>query len=103
MELVHSDVCGHMRTKSLGKSMYFITFIDDYSRRISIYFMKKESLALEKFKAFKAFAEKQTGDSIKCLRTDNGTEYMNSNFEEFYSRMELITSRLHHAHHNRMA
>ena len=31
LQLVHSDICGPMQTKSLGKSSYFITFIDDYS------------------------------------------------------------------------
>ena len=52
LELVHSDLCGPMRTASLSKAVYFITFIDDYSRRIFVYFMQKKSEALDKFKAF---------------------------------------------------
>ena len=31
-ETVHSDVCGPMNVKSFGKSQYFVTFIDEYSR-----------------------------------------------------------------------
>nr|GEZ93347.1 retrovirus-related Pol polyprotein from transposon TNT 1-94 [Tanacetum cinerariifolium] len=33
LDLVHSDVCGHMKTKTLGGCSYFVTFIDDHSRK----------------------------------------------------------------------
>jgi hypothetical protein len=29
LDLVHSDVCGHMQTRSLGGAFYFLLFIDD--------------------------------------------------------------------------
>ena len=29
LELVHSDLCGPMKTKTLGSAIYFVTFIDD--------------------------------------------------------------------------
>ncbi|MCO5610442.1 hypothetical protein L7F22_064680 [Adiantum nelumboides] len=32
LQLVHSDVCGPVRTPSVGNSLYFVTFIDDFSR-----------------------------------------------------------------------
>ena len=31
LELVHSDVCGKVNSKSLGGAEYFLTFIDDKS------------------------------------------------------------------------
>ena len=34
LELVHSDLCGPMRVPSLGGNRYFLTFIDDFSRRL---------------------------------------------------------------------
>ena len=33
LELVHSDVCGPLKVKSFGGALYFVTFIDDYSRK----------------------------------------------------------------------
>ncbi|GJV06067.1 putative RNA-directed DNA polymerase [Tanacetum coccineum] len=33
LDLVHSDVCGPMKTKTLGGCSYFVTFIDDHSRK----------------------------------------------------------------------
>ena len=38
LELVHTDICGPMQTPSLGGSIYFPTFIDDFSRKTWIYF-----------------------------------------------------------------
>jgi len=34
LEIVHSDVCGPMKTTSMGGARYFLTFIDDFSRKI---------------------------------------------------------------------
>uniref|UniRef100_A0A251RQH2 Putative ribonuclease H-like domain, GAG-pre-integrase domain protein n=1 Tax=Helianthus annuus TaxID=4232 RepID=A0A251RQH2_HELAN len=46
LELVHFDICGPMRTKSIGGCKYFITFIDDYSRKAWVFFLKFKSEAL---------------------------------------------------------
>lgn len=86
LELVHSDVCGPFRTNSIGGSKYFVTFIDDKSRRVFVYFMRNKSEVLEKFKLFKAMVERQTDRKIKSLRTDNGREYVNADFDSFLQR-----------------
>ncbi|KAI8116737.1 Retrovirus-related Pol polyprotein from transposon TNT 1-94 [Lucilia cuprina] len=46
LELVHTDLCGPIGVRSVGGSSYFITFIDDYSRYISTYFLKQKSDAM---------------------------------------------------------
>lgn len=40
LDLVHSDVCGPMSKNSLRGYEYFFTFIDDFSRKTWIYFLK---------------------------------------------------------------
>ena len=40
LDLVHTDVCGKLNTKSLGGAEYFLTFIDDHTRYVWIYFIK---------------------------------------------------------------
>lgn len=49
LQLVHPDICGPMQTKSMGNNTYFLTFIDDYSRYCSIYFLKSKDQAFECF------------------------------------------------------
>jgi hypothetical protein len=46
LEIVHSDICGPMKTTSIGGSTYFLTFIDDFSRKTWIYFLKHKFDAL---------------------------------------------------------
>ena len=42
LELVHSDVCGPMPTRSLGGTSYFVTFIDDATCKVWIFAMKSK-------------------------------------------------------------
>ena len=43
LEIVHSDVFGPVSVPSLGKSVYYVSFIDDFSRNTWIYFLRKKS------------------------------------------------------------
>uniref|UniRef100_A0A2N9G8M7 CCHC-type domain-containing protein n=1 Tax=Fagus sylvatica TaxID=28930 RepID=A0A2N9G8M7_FAGSY len=52
-------------------------------RKAWVYFLKNKSEAFAKFKIWKAEVENQTGRKIKCLRTDNGTEYRDGDFLKF--------------------
>lgn len=83
LELIHTDVCGPLTPQSIGGAKYFITFVDDYSRKVFVYVMKKKSEALQKFVHFKNFVEKQIDTSIKTLRSDGGKEYDNNALENF--------------------
>ena len=83
LELIHSNVCGPMLTHARGGYLYFITFIDDYSRYGYVYLMKYKSKTFEKFKEFRAEVEKQLGKSIKTLRSDRGGEYLSQEFQSY--------------------
>jgi hypothetical protein len=84
LELIHSDVAGPMKTESFGGAKYFVTFIDDYSRCVTVYPMKYKSEVLEKFKEWEAAVTNQAECKIKTLRTDNGvSEYTSTEFQDF--------------------
>jgi hypothetical protein len=55
--------------------VYYVSFIDDFSRKTWIYFLRKKSEVFEKFKEFKALVENQIEKRIKVPRTDNGREF----------------------------
>ena len=59
LELIHLDVFGPVKQPSISGFRYMITFIDDFSRYMWVYFMKKKSEALRKFKEFKEMVEKE--------------------------------------------
>jgi hypothetical protein len=75
LDLVHSDACGPMSSPSLSGCLYYVIFIDDYSRKCWMYFLKAKSDTFDKFKEYKAFIEKQTWKHIRTLRTNNGREF----------------------------
>ena len=64
---MHSKLVGPMQTTSIGKSTYFMTFIDDFSRRTWVYFLKNKSEAFDKFVEFKALAEKECEHYVRVL------------------------------------
>lgn len=72
-----------MDVPSLSKSRYYVSFVDDYSRRAFVYFLKSKLEVFSQFKEFKNLVENQTGRRIKCLRTDNGGKYCNANFDKY--------------------
>src|ERR1044072_5809073 len=74
---------GPTKEPSMGGSRYFVTFADDFSRKVWVYFMVHKSEVFAKFKVWKAEVENQTGRKIKYLRTDNGTEYTEKSFIKF--------------------
>jgi hypothetical protein len=83
LELIHADVCGPIKPSSLGKNNYFLLFIDDFSRKTWVYFLKQKSEVFSTFKKFKAVVEKESGQEIKAMRTDRGGEFTSKEFLEF--------------------
>ena len=42
LEIMHSDVCGGMSSSSLSGYIYYVSFIDDFSSKTWIYFLKNK-------------------------------------------------------------
>ena len=83
LEFVYTDLWGPTLVASLGGLRYYIAFIDDSSRKVHIYFLKNKFDVFETFKKWKAMVEMETGLKVKCLRSDNGGEYIDGGFSEY--------------------
>ena len=90
LELIHSDVCGPMSIQARGGSFYFITFTADFSRFGWVYLMRYKFEAFDKFREFKNEMDKQSGKSIKTLRSDRGGEYLSTEFTQFLKDNGII-------------
>lgn len=93
LQLIHSDVMGPVRPVSRGGKRYVVTFIDDYSRKVFVRFLKTKDDVFEAFKDFKALVELQTGEKIKILRTDGGGEYVNGRFARYIAEAGIVHQR----------
>jgi len=58
LEVIYSDVCGPLQVDSIGGNKYFVTFIDDFSRKLWSYLIKKKSEVIEVFAKFKSMVER---------------------------------------------
>ena len=52
-----------------------MTFIDDFNRKLWAFVLKTKDQVLSVFKEFHARAERESGQKLKDVRTDNGGEY----------------------------
>jgi len=86
LRLIHSDICGPMSTRALSNAEYFLTFIDDHSKKTWIYFLNTKDELFDRFRKFKALVENAIGKKIKVLRSENGGEYIDKDFTFFCAK-----------------
>ena len=70
-----------MSSSSLSGYVYYVSFIDDFSRMAWIYFMKNKDEVFRKFKELKAVIENHTENKIKIFQSDNGGEFILNEFK----------------------
>ncbi|KAK0608121.1 hypothetical protein LWI29_025797 [Acer saccharum] len=93
LEYVHSNLWGPSKVPTHGGNRYFLSLIDDHSRKVWIYLLKSKDQAFESFKAWKRLAENQTSKKLKVLRTDNGLEFCNMEFNSFCDDQGILRHR----------
>ena len=70
-----------MNEKSLSGAEYFLSFIDDNTRYVWVYFLNRKDQVFEKFLEWKTMVDKSTGKKLKAIRTDNGGEFTSGEFQ----------------------
>lgn len=93
LNVIHMDIAGPMEVASIGGSRYYLLLVDDYSRMAYIYFLKQKSQALDCFKEFKAKVENELDKKIKTIRSDNGLEFCNKEFDNFLKVNGIVHQR----------
>ena len=89
LELIHTDVCRSIDPIFLGKNRYFLLFIDDFSQKTWVYFLKEKLEVFNAFKKFKVLVEKQSGYYIKAMRSDRGGKFTSKEFQDFCENNEI--------------
>jgi hypothetical protein len=70
-DLVFSDVWGPAAT-SVGRNNYYVSFIDDHTKFVWIYLLKRKSEVFQCFKDFQTLVERQFDKKIRSIQTDWG-------------------------------
>ena len=80
---VHLDLWGLIQHASLGGVKYFMTIIDDFSRKVSVHILQSKEATFMTFKDWKIMVETQIRRKVKKLRTNNRLEYVKHEFEDY--------------------
>lgn len=89
LELIHMDVCGPLPARTPAGHRYFLSIIDDFSKKVVVFPMKQKNEALNFFLGFQKRAERFTGEKIIRVRTDNGLEFIHKEFEKFFEEQGI--------------
>ncbi len=73
MAMIHSNVCGLFNTQSINHKCYFVSFINNHSCFVHVYFMVAKDEVFAKFKEFIAASPHWL--LVHTLWSDNGGEY----------------------------
>jgi hypothetical protein len=83
LELLHMDLFGPIAYISIDGSKYCLVIVDDYSRFTWVFFLQEKSQTQETLKGFLKRTQNEFDLRIKKIRSDNGTEFNNSQIEGF--------------------
>ncbi|GFX90384.1 retrovirus-related Pol polyprotein from transposon TNT 1-94 [Trichonephila clavipes] len=89
LELLHMDLCGPMPTESQGGNKYFLSIIDDYSRKVTVFPIRNKSDVFHTFIRFQKRAERFLSRKVIAVRTDGGLEFCNKDMDNFLTELGI--------------
>ncbi|RXN30671.1 Retrovirus-related Pol poly from transposon TNT 1-94 [Labeo rohita] len=87
LELIHTDLAGPMQTQSKEGHRYAQSFTDDYSGTMMVYFLKSKADTVQATEKF--LADIAPYGEVKCIRSDNGTEFTSREFQALLTRNKI--------------
>jgi transposase InsO family protein len=77
------DLFGPVTYISIDNNKYGLVIIDDYSRFIWVFFLQDKSETQKVLKKFLRRAQNEFDAKVKKIRSDNDTEFKNTQVEDF--------------------
>ncbi|GFT01566.1 retrovirus-related Pol polyprotein from transposon TNT 1-94 [Trichonephila clavipes] len=89
LELLHMDLCGPMPTESQGGNKYFLSIMDDYSRKVTVFPIRNKPDVFYTFIRFQKRAERFLSKKVIAVRTDGGLEFCNKDMDNFLTELGI--------------
>ncbi|GFY22341.1 retrovirus-related Pol polyprotein from transposon TNT 1-94 [Trichonephila clavipes] len=83
------DLCGPMPTESQGDNKYFLSIIDDYSRKVTVFPIRNKSDVFHTFIRFQKRAERFLSKKVIAVRTDGGLKFCNKDMDNFLTELGI--------------
>ena len=82
--LIHYDVWGPSLKSTLLGYRWFVLFVDNCTRMTWLYLLKSKDEFFTALCSFHRMIQTQFFAKLRVLRFDNGDEYMNRQFHEYF-------------------
>ncbi|GKB43330.1 retrovirus-related pol polyprotein from transposon TNT 1-94, partial [Tanacetum coccineum] len=89
MYLLHMDLCGPMRVQSINGRKYILVIVDDYSRFTWVKFLSSKDEVPEFIIKFLKMIQVRLNATVRRIRTDNGTEFVNQTLRNYYEEIGI--------------
>ncbi|GKF32808.1 retrovirus-related pol polyprotein from transposon TNT 1-94, partial [Tanacetum coccineum] len=84
LNLLHMDLCGHMRIESINGKKYILIIVDDYSKYTWTLFLRSKDETPEVLKDFLKMIQQNLQAQVISVRTDKGTEFLNKTLNAYF-------------------
>jgi transposase InsO family protein len=89
LEMLHMDLFGPITYISIGGNKYDLIIIDDYSHFTWVFFLQDKCETQEVLKKFLKRAQNEFVAKVKRIRSDNGTEFKNTQIEDYLDEDDI--------------
>jgi transposase InsO family protein len=83
-QLLHMDIVGPSRVRSMGGKWYVLVIVDDYSRYSWVFFLESKDEAFEHFQSLTLRLNNEHPNCLNAIHSDNRAEFRNASFDEFF-------------------
>ncbi|GJU29803.1 integrase, catalytic region, zinc finger, CCHC-type containing protein [Tanacetum coccineum] len=90
LELIHMDLCGPMRVKTVNRNKHILVIVDDYSQHTWVYFLRTKDETPEMIIKFITQIQRNMKVLILKVRFDNGTEFKNEKLRSYYEKLGIM-------------
>nr|GEY52409.1 retrovirus-related Pol polyprotein from transposon TNT 1-94 [Tanacetum cinerariifolium] len=90
LNTLQMDLCGPMRVQTINGKKYILVIFDDYSRFTWVKFLRLKDETLEVVIKFLQQIQVGLNKTVRYIRTDNGTEFVNTTLTEYYERIGIF-------------
>ncbi|GJR60686.1 retrovirus-related pol polyprotein from transposon TNT 1-94 [Tanacetum coccineum] len=90
LNTLHMDLCGPMRVQITNGKKYILVIVDDYSRFTWVKFLRSKDETSEIVIKFLKQIQVGLNKTVRYVRTDNGTEFVNKDLTDYYERVGIF-------------
>ncbi|GJW30777.1 retrovirus-related pol polyprotein from transposon TNT 1-94 [Tanacetum coccineum] len=90
LNTLHMDLCGPMRVQTINGKKYILVIVDDYSRFTWVKFLRSKDETPEFVIKFLKQIQVGLNKTVRYIRTDNGTEFVNQVLTEYYESVGIF-------------